>query len=78
MMHNYMNKHPHKVVNGHRRPFSCCFTSFGWHCCCKSMRKSDIRGMGVGVSVYFKFLKFMMALFLWFTILSIPAYYLYY
>jgi hypothetical protein len=34
--------------------------------------------MGVGVSVYFKFLKFMMALFLWFTLLSLPAYFLYY
>jgi len=42
------------------------------------MRKSDIRGMGVGVSVYFKFLKFMMALFLWFTLLSLPAYFLYF
>jgi hypothetical protein len=45
---------------------------------CKSMRDSDIRHLGVGISVYFKFLKFMMILFLWFTFLSLPAYFLYY
>lgn len=33
--------------------------------------------MGVGISVYFKFLKFMMVLSIWFTLLSIPAYVLY-
>ena len=34
--------------------------------------------MGVGVSVYFKFLKYMTFTFLWFTILSLPAYFLYF
>jgi hypothetical protein len=33
--------------------------------------------MGVGISVYFKMLKFLMCLFLWFSFLSIPAYVFY-
>jgi hypothetical protein len=33
--------------------------------------------MGVGISVYFKFLKFMIIMFTWFTLLSLPAYVFY-
>ncbi len=52
-------------------------TTTGWHWCSKNARKSGIRNLGVGISVYFKLLKFMMILFLWFTFLSIPAYFFY-
>ncbi len=34
--------------------------------------------MGVGVTVYFKMLKFLIILFLWFCFLSIPSYLFYY
>ena len=53
-------------------------TSTGWHCCSKSTRKSDLRQLGVGITVYFKLLKFLMLLFLWFSFLSIPSYFFYY
>ena len=33
--------------------------------------------MGVGLSVYFKMLKFFMIMFLWFVFLSLPAYFFY-
>lgn len=78
MMHVYNQRHPSRVINGHRVPHKCCVARTGWHCICKSMRTSDIRDLGVGISVYFKFLKFMMLLFLWFTFLSLPAYFFYY
>jgi len=42
------------------------------------MRKSDLRELGVGITVYFKLLKFLMVLFLWFSFLSIPSYFFYY
>jgi len=53
-------------------------TKTGWHCCSKSMRESDLRQLGVGITVYFKLLKFLMLLFLWFSFLSIPSYFFYY
>ena len=50
----------------------------GWHMPFEKWRESDIRQLGVGISVYFKLLKFLSVLFLWFSILSIPAYIFYY
>lgn len=73
------NRHPRKVnKNGTKANHSWCCARTGWHCSCKTWRDSDIRDLGVGISVYFKFLKYMMLLFLWFGFLSIPAYFLYY
>ena len=78
MLHVVSVRHPRKVLaTGERVTHSWCFTRTGYHCFCKSWRRSDIRDMGVGISVYFKFLKFMMLLFLWFSFLSIPAYFFY-
>lgn len=77
MLKTVERKQPRRLVDGKLVPHSWCGSRTGWHCGCKSARKSDIRDMGVGISVYFKLLKFLMALFLWFTILSIPAYLLF-
>ena len=77
MRHVRKLRHPRKIVNGEKKMHSWCFSKTGWHCSSKSWRDSDIRDMGVGISCYFKFLKFMMMLFLWFSILSIPAYFFY-
>ena len=71
---NYYDRH--LTMNQKLYPF--CSTRTGWHCSCPKFRQSDIRELGVGVSVYFKFLKFMMCLFLWFTFLSLPAYFFYF
>jgi hypothetical protein len=77
MMKTIEIKQPRRIVDGKVVPHSWCGSKTGWHCGCKSARKSDIRDMGVGISVYFKMLKFLMILFLWFTFLSIPAYIFY-
>lgn len=53
-------------------------TKTGWHMPSMAWRESDIRHLGVGISVYFKLLKFLTILFLWFTFLSIPSYVFYY
>jgi len=53
-------------------------TKTGWHMPFETWRESDIRHLGVGISVYFKLLKFLTIMFLWFTVLSIPAYVFYY
>lgn len=52
-------------------------TRTGWHIVSEKWRESDIRHLGVGISVYFKLLKFLSLLFAWFTLLSIPAYVFY-
>ncbi|CDW73927.1 UNKNOWN [Stylonychia lemnae] len=71
-------RHPRRVRKGKRIPYSWCGSNTGWHCVCKSCKHSDLREMGVGVTVYFKMLKFLMILFLWFSFLSLPAYLFYY
>ena len=43
----------------------------------KKFRKTDFAELGTGVCLYFKMIKYMMGLFLLFTILSIPSYFLY-
>ena len=78
MIHVVSTRHPRQAKpDGTKVEHSCCRTRTGWHSSSKSWRHSDIRDMGVGISVYFKFLKFMMVLSIWFTLLSIPAYVLY-
>ena len=71
-------RHPRRLKNGKLRKFSVCSAKTGWHCCWKSWRQSDLQTMGVGLSNYFKMLKFFMVLFLWFAFLSVPAYFLYF
>jgi hypothetical protein len=56
------------------KPFSFFTTSTGWHCCFRKYRKTDFAELGTGLSLYFKMLKFLIAFFLIFTILSIPLY----
>eukprot|EP00347_Sterkiella_histriomuscorum_P019500 403341392 len=72
------SRHPRMIKNGQKAPIPVFKSNTGWHCACNKFRKSDLADLGVGVTVYFKMLKFMMILFLWFTILSIPALLFYY
>ena len=66
-------RHPRILKDGKKILIPICKSRTGWHCCCRGCRKSDLSDLGVGVTVYFKMLKYLMLLFLWFTILSIPA-----
>mmetsp|Transcript_2180 Transcript_2180/g.3244 ORF Transcript_2180/g.3244 Transcript_2180/m.3244 type:complete len:222 (+) Transcript_2180:708-1373(+) len=55
-----------------------CSTSSGWPHCKKGMRKSDFREYGVGIVLYFQFLKFVICFLFIFTVLSIPNFLLFY
>ena len=74
----YMDKvHPREEytegnhVKLRKRPI--CKTKTGWHCWRPSYRKSDFAQYGMGVVIYFQFLKYMACMFFWMTVMSIPA-----
>src|SRR4051794_40081091 len=77
MLDSVSYKHPRKLVNGKRVPFPLFKTSTGVHCCLKRYRASELRELGVGITLYFKLLKYLIYLFLWFTLVSLPSYYIY-
>lgn len=49
-------------------------TKTGWHWFTKETRASDFTTYGVGITLYFQFLKFLATMFLIMTVVSIPAY----
>ncbi len=53
-------------------------TVTGWVWCTKGMRQSDFTPYGVGVTLYFQFLKFLCSMFFILTVLNIPAYIFFY
>ena len=53
---------------------SLCFSKLGWSHCNKNMRKTDYGVYGVGVVLYFQFLKYLCVMMFLFTILSVPSY----
>ena len=68
-----------KWIEGKRvyQKIRCCRFKTGWHCCSKTLRNSDFTEYGIAITLYFKFLKFLMAMFTIYIILSIPMYVLY-
>ena len=62
------------------KKFSLCGTSTGFFCqclCCRRRQSQIVQSMGVGVSIYFKQLKNLMIIFAICTLLSMPAYVLF-
>ena len=51
--------HPRKMVNGELVKYPICGTSTGWHLPKRKYRKSDLKDFGVGVCLYFKWLKYL-------------------
>jgi len=51
---------------------ACCKTDVGYHKCFTSPSKSQLVKFGVGIVLYFKFMKRLIHFFLLFAILSIP------
>ena len=49
-------------------------TITGWHWFTKAARASDFTAYGVGITLYFQFLKFLAIMFLIFSLVSGPAY----
>lgn len=76
--HQLALKHPRKKDQKAARKFPICGTRTGWYCALKSWRKSDIRPLGLGLTMYFKFLKFFMFIFFLMTLLSLPMVMVYY
>jgi hypothetical protein len=74
-MRSKMNRrHPRtKDSAGKRKKIPICFSSTGWHLCCLRFRKTDLKDMGVGVCLYFKWLKYITCLLTVVSIFSIPA-----
>ena len=56
------------------KPFSPCFSSTGWFCTCCCRQSKIQRELGVGVSIYFKQLKNLVIILFLCTLLSLPAY----
>lgn len=55
---------------------ACCDAQTGYHCCCSTSKNTDFEKFGIGINLYFKFLKYLIAFFFLFILLSIPAFYL--
>ena len=55
---------------------SCCEVQSGYHLCCGTSSNSGFEKFGVGITLYFKFLKYMMCFFLLFMLISLPIMYL--
>lgn len=56
----------------------CCGTNTGSGCCTKESRRTELDTYGVGIALYFQFLKSITWMFFIAGIMSIPAYVLYY
>ena len=65
--------------NKHKKPYSCyesCLDfNTGWHKFTTTTPKSDLDKFGIGMVLYFRFLKYLAIFFFIFTLLSIPALY---
>jgi len=71
--------HPRKVIekDGKKQyvKYPVCKTHTGMHCLCfPRWRKNDIQEFGIGLVLYFRFIKFLIYLFAWCTLLSIPSF----
>ena len=54
---------------------ACCSINTGYHCCHTTSDRSDLEKYGVGVVLYFKFVKMLIFYFMIFSILAIPSLY---
>ena len=67
--------HTNYSLEGHTiyTPMKTCSALTGWHCCCRRSRHTHLADFGVGVVLYFKFLKSLLWIFLVMSVLSIPS-----
>lgn len=73
-----------KVRKTHARkpdgsPFSCwdvcCRVSTGTHLCCYTSKQCDIEKFGIGMAVYFRFVKHLIFYFILYSIFAVPSIY---
>lgn len=64
-------KHPCKIKDGEPVKYSLCVNT-GWFCGCGKCKKSKLTELGIGMIVYFKFLKALVVSFLVISLFNIP------
>lgn len=69
-----MNHPRRRNAKGKRVPYSILCSHTGFHFCCRCARRTHFKDFGVGVSLYFKFLKYMIMIFTLVSILNVPAF----
>jgi hypothetical protein len=72
MMDRMKRQHPRAVIDKESVPFPICKTNTGWSLDNQKCRETDLKHMGVGVSLYFKFTKYLIIIYLFLSIITIP------
>jgi len=67
-----LKSHPTTVINGKRSLFPIYGTKTGWSVDNPKKRQSDLKDLGTNVTLYFKFTKYLILLYLFLTIITIP------
>ena len=69
----YTEEEPGKKQRTKLRKRRICATRTGCHWCTPSFRKSDLAEYGMGMVIYFQFVKYMACMYCMMTVISIPA-----
>lgn len=72
MMDRMKKHHPSTVIDGIAVSIPVCKSNTGWSVNNPERRKTDLKHLGVGVSLYFKFTKYLILLYLFMSIITIP------
>ena len=66
--------HPRLYIEGEFMQYPICKTSTGWNFPISKLRQTDMKDFGVGIWIYFKWLKYLICIFLIATIISVPLF----
>ena len=78
LLHPRVPVFDHTVDYQKYQKHSFCTSGTGWSHCKKSMRKTDFNVYGVGVVLYFQFLKYLMVIMFLLSVLSLPSMLIFY
>eukprot|EP00347_Sterkiella_histriomuscorum_P015842 403355479 len=84
LIHNLNRRHARRIVKDpvtgkqDYQLYPICKIKTGWHCCTKKSRQSEFSRYGLGMVLYFQFLKHIAIVFAIMAVLSIPAYIFYF
>lgn len=73
MMMKVRKAHPSVIINGVRKPYPVCKTKTGYNCRNKKKRLTDLKDLGPGVTIYFKFVKYLVVTFFTLSLITLPA-----
>lgn len=72
MSEKVLKSHPSKYEYGKRVPYEVCKSNTGWSISKRQCRHSDLKDMGSGVTLYFKFTKYLILLYLFLSVITVP------